>query len=333
MKNLTIRLKFLLVVLVLLTIPFFEETNAQLINLPTNELIDVPVGDIPINEPADNQIVNFSINKKEFTTGEKVEVKTIFHNQTQQSLVGRMIVVILPLDKSFPAKSFIKEFDLLAGEKTQDFISEMNIENWMPAGMYKTEVEIRDARDHIIGKKFEVFEIFKEEINNKIEATIQVCVDKDCSKKRMVFGKDEMVYFKLDTSIQNMKINATIKTPTGKIDILNFKNNASSYSLENAVNGKYSLWINLSKEGYENKRVEKKFSLEEDYTEAEFKSICKIDGKCEGEENIYNCPKDCSPQPINNKLYILIAGILLIAGTGIALVLKRKREKNKKYPY
>jgi len=325
MKNLIIKVKYLLIVLILPAIPFFKEADAQVINIPKDEVIDVPI--IKIN---DNQPIDFSINKKKFAAGEKVEVKAIFHNQTQQPFAGRMIVTISPLDKSFPAKPFIKEFNLPAGEKTQDFVSEMNIEDWMPAGIYKAEIEIRGAKDYLIYKKFEVFEVFeKEKVNNEIKATVQMCADESCSKKRMVFGKDETVYFKLDSSVQDLRINATIKTPNGKIEVLNLENNIASYSLKNAKEGRYSLWVNLSKEDYKNRRIEKEFFLEEDYTEAEFKSICKIDSKCEGEENEHNCPQDCSPKA-GNKLftYALVIVVLIIMGIAALIVYKRKKKNN-----
>ncbi|MCK5123564.1 MAG: hypothetical protein KAQ87_05475 [Candidatus Pacebacteria bacterium] len=320
MKNL--KTKYLLIILVLLVIPFFKEVDAQLINIPTNEIINVPV--VEIN---DNQPIDFLINKKEFTVGEKIEAKAVFHNQTQQPLAGRMIVTVSPLDKSFPAKPFLKEFNLLAGGKTEDFISEMKIEDWMPAGIYQAEIEIQDDWNHLVGKKLELFEVFKEEkINNEIEAAIQICSDKDCSKKRAVFNKNELVYFKLDTSLQDIQINATVKTPNGKIDVLDFENNSSSYSLENSAEGKYSLWVNLSKENYKSRRIEREFTFEKDYTEEIFESICKVDGKCENEENEQNCPQDCSSKitKISN-LYIFVAVILIIVIGIIMFILKRKR--------
>ena len=290
MKNLKIKASYLLVVLFLLAIPIFKKADAQFIDISKDEIVDVPMAGVN-----DNQPIDFSINKKEFTAGEKIEIKAVFQNQTQQSLAGRMIIIISSLDKSFPAKSFLKEFDLSAGEKTEDFISEMKIEDWMPVGIYQAEIEIRDKNDHSIYKKSEFFEIFQEEkIDNEIEAAVQVCANEDCSIEKMVFGKNETVYFKLNASVQNLKINATIKTPDEKIEILNFENDIISYPLVSAEEGKYSLWVNFSKENYKNRRIEKKFIFEEEYTEEIFESVCKIDGKCEGEEDKINCPKDCN---------------------------------------
>ena len=290
MKNLKIKASYLLVVLFLLAIPIFKKADAQFIDISKDEIVDVPMAGVN-----DNQPIDFSINKKEFTAGEKIEIKAVFQNQTQQSLAGRMIIIISSLDKSFPAKSFLKEFDLSAGEKTEDFISEMKIEDWMPVGIYQAEIEIRDKNDHSIYKKSEFFETFQEEkIDNEIEAAVQVCANEDCSIEKMVFGKNETVYFKLNASVQNLKINATIKTPDEKIEILNFENDIISYPLVSAEEGKYSLWVNFSKENYKNRRIEKKFIFEEEYTEEIFESVCKIDGKCEGEEDKINCPKDCN---------------------------------------
>ena len=267
MKNLTIKLKILLIALTLLLVPSQNLITAQILDL--------------------------SINKQEFKHGEKVEAKASFYNKTQEHLKGRMIVVFSPLDASAPPFSVIKEFNLAAGEKTPDLIFEMTVESWMDAKPYKAEIEIRDTRDHLISKKFVIFSILGGE--KSIDADVYIYADKSCSNKRTVFGKDDrIVYFKLDTLIQDMQINATTKTPDGKIDILNFENNISSYSLKNAKEGKYSIWINLSRDGYKNRRIEKEFIFEEGYTEEVFESVCKIDGKCEGKEDKINCPKDCN---------------------------------------
>lgn len=301
MENLTSRIKYLLIILFLLIIPISKEVNAQFIDIPKNDPIDVPI--IEANE---NQLIDLSINKKEFTAGETIEVKTAFHNQLKQSFSGRMIVMIFPLNGSFPAKSFIKDFDLSSGEKTKSFVSEMKIESWMPAGGYKAEVEIRDENDHSIGKKFEFFEVFVEKENdnnnNEIEVAILICVDEECSSEKTVFGKDEIVYFKLNASTEDVKIRATIRTPNGKIEVLNFENDIAPYFLVDAEEGKYSLWANFSKEGYSQRRVEKEFIFEEGYTEEIFESVCRIDGKCEGEENKINCPKDCD---VKNKTHLI----------------------------
>ncbi|MCK5475245.1 MAG: hypothetical protein KAI71_01505 [Candidatus Pacebacteria bacterium] len=296
MENLTSRIKYLLIVLFLLIIPISKEVNAQFIDIPKNEPIDVPT-----IEANDNQLIDFSINKKKFIAGEIIEVKAAFHNQTDQSFSGRMVVMIFPLDGSFPAKSFIKDFNLSSKEKTQYFVSEMKVESWMPAGEYKAEVEIRDENDHNIGKRSEFFEIFveKENDNNEIEVAILICVDEECSSEKMVFGKNEIVYFKLNVSTEDVKTRATIKTPNGKIEVLNFENNIAPYSLIDAEEGKYSLWANFSKEGYNQRRIEKEFIFEEGYTEETFESVCVLDGKCEGEENKINCPKDCD---LENKI-------------------------------
>ena len=291
MENLTSRIKYLSIILFLLIIPILKEVNAQFIDIPKNEPIDIPI--IEVN---DNQLIDLSINKKKFTAGEIIKVETAFHNQTEQSFSGRMIVMIFPLNKSFPAKSFIKNFNLSSEEKTQSFVSEMKIEDWMPVGGYKAEVEIRDENDHNIGKKFEFFEVFVEKENNddnEIEVTVSVCSNEECSNEKTVFGKDETVYFKLNASTEDVKMRATIKTPNEKIEVLNFENNVASYSLIDVEEGKYSLWANFSKEGYKDRRIEKEFIFEEGYTEEVFESVCQINGKCEGEENKINCPKDC----------------------------------------
>lgn len=324
MKNL-IKIKYASIVLALLLIPFFEEANAQLIHIPKDEMIDAPMPGVNTNQP-----VEFLINKRKLTTGEKIEVKAIFQNQTQQPLAGRMIVSIFPADKSFPAKPFIKEFNLLAGEKTADFVSEIDIEDWMPVGIYQAEVEIRDKNDYIIYKKSDFFEVFREEKNNnKIKAIVQVCADQDCFQQRAVFNKKETVYFKLDLAIQDVQINATIKTPVGKIEHLIFEDNFAEFKSDEV--GKFSLWVNISKEGYEKSRVEREYMTEENYTEVEFPLICKIDGKCAGDENEENCSQDCSAKiiKIDSNFLNIIFGILtvIIIGLGV-MVLRRRKKKN-----
>jgi LPXTG-motif cell wall-anchored protein len=164
-----------------------------------------------------------------------------------------------------------------------------------------------------------------------VKANIIICADKNCSQKKSAFTKNETVYFKINSDISNLNISSTVKIPSGEIKYLTFEDNLASFQ-SNEI-GDFSLWINLSKRNYQNLKIEENFVYLAKIPSA---SICNGNGKCEGEENEQNCPQDCLPKTAgenNNKLYILIAGILLVVGVGIAFVLKRKRKKTEKYPY
>lgn len=318
----------------------YKQVNAQSISLPKIKPIILPVPTAPPeNESTDlpapvipqNQILNVSIDKTEFSYNEKVVVKTILDNQSSQTLIGKIVLTIHPLDTSFPAKVFNYEFDLLPGKTTETFISEMMLEDWMIEGKYEVNAQAKDQYGNVFASKSFLFDVVGgEETDQDIEADADVCANEDCSEKKMIFTKDEIVYLKLNSKIDSLKISATLKTPNGIIEILNFVENMSSYSLKNNEPGKYSIWINLSGDGYKNRRIEKEFIFEEGYTEEVFESVCKIDGKCEGREDSYNCPKDCLVEngvEEENKFYsnIFVGIIIFISILGAAIFIIRKK--------
>ena len=171
------------------------------------------------------------------------------------------------------------------------------------------------------------FETDPDCVGKSVYIDIAVCADKDCFQKNKFFIQRETVYFKINSNRTNLEISSTIKTPGGKIKYLNFENDLAVFQSDEI--GGFSLWINFFEEGRLKSRVKKYFF----YTEKQEKifpaSICNADGKCEGEENAQNCPQDCLPKTmgINNKLYISITVVLLVA-TGIMIFVLKRKKKN-----
>ena len=304
------------------------EIKAENITLPKSGPIILPAPAIP-----ENPILNITINKPELNYGEKALIEVILLNQTKQSLKGTIVVIVYPLEDFSSSKTFNYEFDLLSAEKTENLISEMLLEDWMIDGKYKVDAEAKDQYGNIFAKKTIFFELIEKDIVSKnIEAKLDICSSEDCTNNKTVFGNEDIVYLRLETSIKNIKINATIKNPNGEIEVLNFVGNTLSYSLNKKESGKYSIWVNLSAIGYQGKRLEKEFIFEEDYTEEVFESVCKVNGKCDGEENEINCPKDCNIESkitANKILSYLLYFIIFVVVVFIIKKIVSKRNSDK----
>jgi len=296
------------------------EIRAENITLPKSGPIILPVPAIP-----ENPILNITINKPELNYGEKAIVKTTLHNQTEQSLKGTILVIIYPFEDFSSVKTFNYEFDLFSSEKTENLISEVLLEDWMINGKYKVDAEAKDQYGNIFAKKTIFFELIeKNNIGKEIEAEVNICSSENCSNSKTVFGSGDIVYLRLETLNKNIKIKATIKNPNGKIEVLNFAGNTLSYSLNEKESGKYSIWVNLSASGYQGKRLEKEFIFEEDYTEEVFESVCKVNGKCDGEENEINCPKDCNVESGITTKKMIIYSLYFIFVVVVVFVIKKK---------
>ncbi len=281
---------------------------------------------------ANAQSINISLNQQTFKSGEKIETKVSFTNPTQQQLKGQLICSFDPLnpDPLFAPMPFMEEFNLAPREKSKTFTFEMAISNWMPEGLWKAEVEIRDERDNLITKNYK--ELVVTGTKKSIEANVAVCANKDCNERKVVFIKGETVYLKLDTLIQDLNIDATIKIPSGKIEKITFENNLASYSLKDADEGAYSLWVNLSKDGYRNQKITKDFAVLNKPAEILSASVCNSDGKCENGENIQNCPQDCLPRPKTeeNRIspIILIGSVITVIAIITLIIFYFKKTKD-----
>jgi len=277
---------------------------------------------------ASAQTIDIILNQQTFKPGETIEAKVSFTNPTQQQLKGYLMCNFAALNPGLPPAPFQEEFNLAPKEKSKTFAFEMSVGEWMPEGLWKAEVEIKDERENLVAKSYKEFAVTG--TKKFIQADATVCVDKDCNERKTVFIKGETVYLKLNTLIQDLNIDATLKIPGGKIEKIIFENNFASYSLKDADEGSYSLWVNISKDGYQNQKITKDFAVLNKPAEIPSASICNADGKCAGKEDKQNCPQDCLPKTTkDSNLYIFTIAALLVAATGIIIfILKRKKRGN-----
>lgn len=280
---------------------------------------------LPLFINASTQTINITLNQQTVKPGEKIEAKVFFTNPTQERLKGQVICNFAALNPGLPPMPFLEQFDLAPKAKSKTFVFEMGVNDWMPEGLYRAEVEIRDERENLITKGYKEFRV----IGTKkfIQADIVICSDKDYSERKVVFIKGETAYLKLDTFVQDLDIDTTLKIPSGEIKKITFENNLASYSLKDAAEGSYSLWVNLSKKGYLNQKIEKDFAVLNKPAEISSASICNADGKCADEENKQNCPQDCLPRakkaPIEGGLELYL---LIIIAAGIIIFVLKKRK-------
>jgi len=270
------------------------------------------------------QIISISLNQQTFKPNEEIQAKVSFTNPTQKQLKGQIICNFTNLNRKLPPMPFMEEFDLAPNQKSKIFTFKMNISEWMPEGLWKADVEIRDERNNLVIKSYKEFRVIG--TKKPIEADVNICRDKDCSERKIVFIKGETVYIKLNSKITDLEISSTIKTPSGEIKYLTFKNNLASFKSDEI--GSFSLWVNLSKEGYLKQKIEKDFAYIEKPAEIPSASICNEDGKCTGQENEQNCPQDCLKKKSNVILVLLVVIVIL---TVLGFVgWRRLKRKNKK---
>jgi len=273
------------------------------------------------------QIVSISLDRQILKPNEKIEASVSFTNPTQNQLKGQLICNFTDLNRKFPPMPSVEEFDLAPGQKSKAFNFEMTVGKLMPEGLWRVEVEVRDENNNLITESYKEFKVIG--TKKPIEANVNICADRSCSERKAVFVENETAYIKLDSPLTDLDISSTIKDPSGKIENIIFENNLAVYSLKNADEGSYSLWINLSKEGYLNQKIERNFAVLNAPAEIQSVSICNADGKCEGEENKQNCPQDClsGTKNKNSKFYIFVVAVLLIIGAGVMMFIIKKKKK------
>ena len=253
------------------------------------------------------QPINISLNQQTFKPNEEIQAKVSFTNPIPKQLKGQIICNFADLNRKLPPMPFMEEFDLAPNQKSKIFTFKMDISEWMPEGLWKADVEVMDERNNLIIKSQKEFRVIG--TKKTIESNVNIYSDKNCSERKVVFIKGETVYIKLDSSIADLGISSTIKTPSGEIKDLAFENNLANFKSDEI--GSFSLWVNLSKEGYLKQKIEKDFAYIEKAAEIPSASICNEDGKCAGQENEQNCPQDCLKKKSNVILVLLVVIVIL----------------------
>ena len=233
--------------------------------------------------------IDISLNGQTFKPGEEVHANVYFTNPTNQQLSGHIICNFVSLNPGLPPMPFMEEFTLDPHEKSRPFTFKMSIGVWMPEGLYKADVEVWDEEETLITKSYEEFKVIG--TLKSIDASLNTCKDKDCSQRKSVFIIGETVYFKLDGSVLDYDVYAVLTTPDNEAVYPVFDDRVASFEADKI--GSFSLAIDLSKEGYQNHRIESSFSVLEAPAEIESVSVCDGNGICENKETPRTCPQDC----------------------------------------
>lgn len=236
------------------------------------------------------QSIDISLNGQTFMPGDEVQANVFFTNPTNQQLSGHIICNFASLSQELPPMPFKEEFDLGPNEKSRVFTFRMDIGVWMPEGLYKAEIEVMDDKETPITKSFEEFRVLGTLKN--IDAALEICNDKDCSQRKVVFVKGETVYLKLDGSVLDYGIYAVLTSPDNEAVYPVFENHVASFKADEV--GSFLMAIDLSKEGYQNQRIENSFAVIDAPADIETVSECDGNGVCENKENHKTCPQDCS---------------------------------------
>ncbi|MCK5333965.1 MAG: hypothetical protein KAJ24_05605, partial [Candidatus Aenigmarchaeota archaeon] len=192
------------------------------------------------------QAIDISLNGQTFMPGDEVQANVFFTNPTNQQLKGSIICDFVSLSPGLPPMPFREEFDLGPNEKSRIFTFRMDIGVWMPEGLYKAEIEVRDEKETLITKSYEEFRVLG--TLKSLDVALDTCNDKDCSQRKVVFVKGETVYFKLEGSVLDYGLFAVLTAPDNEVVYPIFEDSIASFKADEA--GSFSLVIDLSKEGY-----------------------------------------------------------------------------------
>ncbi|MBU4245426.1 MAG: hypothetical protein ABIF85_04755 [Nanoarchaeota archaeon] len=238
---------------------------------------------------ANAQMIDIALNQQEFKPDDEVRAMIVLFNPTNQQLKGDLIVTFASFNPDLPPAPFREVFDLAPGAKSNAFSFAMIIGDTMPDGLYRVDVELRDEKENIITQNYKEFKVMG--TKKTIRADANICADEKCSERKVVFIAGETIYLKIDTLVQDIAIDATIKTPKGTVERVAFANNLASFKADEQ--GMHSVSYLISKKEYENLSITNEFSVLDAPANIMSVSDCNGNGICENNENIKTCPQDC----------------------------------------
>lgn len=238
---------------------------------------------------ANAQMIDISLNQQEFKPGNEVKALVVLSNPTNQQLKGYLIVNFASFNQDLPPAPFRESFDLAPGAKSKAFPFAMIIGDTMPDGLYRVDAELRDEKETLITQSYKEFKVTG--TKKTIRADANICADEMCSERKAVFIAGETIYLKIDTLIQDIVIDATIKTPKGTVKKVAFADNLASIKADEE--GIYSAEYVISKKEYENLSITNEFTVLGAPADIKSASECDGNGICENNENTRTCPQDC----------------------------------------
>lgn len=210
--------------------------------------------------------------------------------------------------------------NLKANTRYQDSYQSMEINNTIEPQECTAYIQILSP----IEKKEQKWLIIETDPSFRFDLTI--CKDKERQEKTKVFALNETIYIDYASEIKEMEISAYLTYPNQEQ-----KEISLPAEIKAEQTGNYELGITVSKRGYKTISQKDMFGVIEKKAEIQSIVVCNMDGVCDNNENVQNCPQDCAfaeTKAVNAKTIILIIAAIIIIAIIIAayLLLIRKKE-------
>ncbi len=264
----------------------------------------------PLLASAAKPPLEITSNKDSFLPGEEIKITAVFTDNYDIPLKGKIVCDIsFPRAGFPPAPSFI-EFDLKPGQ-SQEIKCGQHIDQTSPEGFYGAQVTVFDQNNTIIVS--ETKKLAVSGVKKSINAELSVCADQECKNPKPVFISGEKIFIKTNMEIQGFDPVASVKNlQTGEQKDLQFDRQVAI--LTAGQTGSYEINLKLNRIGYAEQILIKDFAVIDAPVKIKSEAVCQINGKCQGEENIKNCPQDCAGAAASNNSGIIIAVILILLG-------------------
>lgn len=289
-KKIILFLSIFLIILLLIFAIFKLINNNKI--LPENGNI---ANVLNVNKPDTDQksealpikTVFLSVDKNIYKANEDVWVTYVVMNSSNVKKNWRVVYNFSSEDKEVALVGQEELITVEKGEEGRVSFSTKVDENFSP-GYYMVTVNLFE-NDEKINSKTEMIKI--EGTKRKINANIMVCSDKNCNEEKYVYLLDEPIFINYDSETEGLEVVGKIKDTDNNWSDLNFIQNVAEISIDKI--GSYEINLVLTKNDYQEKIINKGFSVIETLPVIKNESKCLADGKCENEETKQNCPQDC----------------------------------------
>ncbi|GEM_PF-3094521 len=125
-------------------------------------------------------------------------------------------------------------------------------------------------------------------IEPRFEFSVQFCKDRECKEKSKTFVKNEEVFIRFLSNLDNPEVASRISFPDGsEMDI------SIPSSIKTSKIGTYELLVAAAKSGYKTITKKLQFAVLEKDVSIPGYIHCNGNGVCANMENHQNCPQDC----------------------------------------
>jgi hypothetical protein len=267
------------------------------------------------------QLIDINLNNQEFRSGEEVEFTASFKNIFSKPIKGIISCNISSTENKFISSPLAESIDLKVGETKESIEYKMKVTEFTPSGQYRASAEVRDENGTLVTKGYKDFIISG--TKKEIDANLSLCIDEECTKKSSVFIKGDKIFIKINSEIDGLNINSTINNES-----ISFENNIAVVKAKKE--GSFIIDIELNKEGYHSKKLNKDFGILDAPANIKSSILCNPNNKCERKEDVQNCPQDCTGNEKRgfNLYYLLGLFCLFVVIAVISVFYYRKNRNN-----